>query len=124
MSDELNAETLPPGMTCDGCRHLSPSGACRTHPIPGRPCNQFSTSNTVLDALEGMARNHCYLDTATKTYQGASETNVTDSGGLSADAEALRLLARHGRFRVERASGRMVVGYWPEHDPKRKEGKT
>jgi hypothetical protein len=34
------------GMTCDRCVHLAPSGACRTHPLPGRPCNEFATAQT------------------------------------------------------------------------------
>ena len=34
-----------------------------------------------------------------------------------ADADALRTLAEHGRFRIIRECGRMVVGYWPENDP-------
>jgi hypothetical protein len=34
------------GMTCDGCRHLAPSGACRTFPKPGLPCNEFSAANS------------------------------------------------------------------------------
>lgn len=36
---------------CDRCRHLAPSGACRTFPIPGRPCNEFSTANARIEPL-------------------------------------------------------------------------
>lgn len=32
-------------------------------------------------------------------------------------ADMLCLLAEHGRFRVADEWGRMVIGYWPEHDP-------
>ena len=43
--DSLVGGPVVPGMTCGRCRHLAPSGACRTFPIPGRPCNEFSTAN-------------------------------------------------------------------------------
>ena len=46
--DSLVGGPVVPGMTCGRCRHLAPSGACRTFPIPGRPCNEFSTANNVL----------------------------------------------------------------------------
>ena len=71
--------------------------------------------NEVLDALEDMARQHCF------TYgQDHGEPNITESQALSANAEALYVLADYGRFRVERGFGRMVIGYWPEHDPRSK----
>jgi len=69
----------------------------------------------LLEDLESMARQHCYTDQ--KQKDGVTEINTTDSGALSTDAEALRTLARHGRFRIIRERGRMVVGYWPENDP-------
>jgi hypothetical protein len=31
--------------------------------------------------------------------------------------EALRMLAKNGRFRILREVGRMVIGYWPENEP-------
>ena len=69
----------------------------------------------VLEALESMARQHCF------TYgPDHSEPNITESQALSANAEALYVLADYGRFRVERSFGRMVIGYWPEHDPRSK----
>lgn len=73
-----------------------------------------------LNDLESMARQHCYTNRHEATYRGVAEINVTDSGCLSADADALRTLAKHGRFRIIRAGGRMVVGYWPENDPNTK----
>ena len=75
-----------------------------------------TTPEELLDQLESMARQHCHT-AAKQTYKGIIETNITDSGGLSADAEALRTLAEHGHFRIVREYGRMVVGYWPENDP-------
>ena len=41
----------------------------------------------------------------------------TDSGAITANAEALSLLAEHGRFRITGDFGRMVLGYWPDNDP-------
>jgi len=70
-----------------------------------------------LDQIEDMARQHCFTDKEVKRYHGVAEFNVTDSGATSANADALRMLAKHGRFRIVREYGRMVVGYWPEHDP-------
>jgi len=61
--------------------------------------------NEVLDVLEGMARQHCYMD----------KDGVTDSGGISANAEALELLESFGRFKIEKDVGRMVLGRWPEN---------
>jgi hypothetical protein len=69
----------------------------------------------LLDALEDMARQHCHT-----ALPDAAEPLTTDSGAITANAEALELLAEEGRFRVIRGFGRMVVGYWPEHDPERK----
>ena len=71
-----------------------------------------------LDPLEDMARQHCHTGTASRDYNGqVAGTLVTDSGALSANAEALRTLAENGRFRIVAAHNRMVVGYWPENDP-------
>ena len=72
-----------------------------------------TSESNLLDALEDMARQHCYLD-------GRNQPIETDSGATSADADALRLLAKYGRFRIVRDGGRMVVGFWPEHDPEKK----
>lgn len=67
----------------------------------------------LLEALEGMARQHCY----TESGNALLLLLMTDSYGKSANADALRLLAKHGRFRIVHESGRMVVGYWQENDP-------
>jgi len=75
--------------------------------------------NDLLDELESMARQHCFTAT-TGVHHGVMEENITDSGAISSDAETLRTLARHGRFRIVREGGRMVVGYWPEDDPEKK----
>ena len=61
----------------------------------------------ILEELEHMCRQHCYTNEATK---------VTDSGCLSANADALRLLGRLGRFTVVLdGPGRVVQGYWPDN---------
>jgi hypothetical protein len=73
--------------------------------------------NSFLDVIEDLARQHCFTDTKVRTYHDVPEFNVTDSGGISTDADALRTLAKHARFRIVREYGRMVVGYWPENDP-------
>lgn len=78
-----------------------------------------TTNEDYLEDLENMARQHCFTDKKMKTYQGVPEINITDSGGLSTDAEALRTLAEHGRFRIVREHGRIVVGFWPENEPEK-----
>lgn len=64
--------------------------------------------NEALDELQDMAAQHCLR----------TDDGKFDSGGLSADAHTLRLLAKHGRFVIEREYGRMVVGCWAK--PKEK----
>jgi len=64
-------------------------------------------TNEILEALEGMARTYCYTNLE----------KLSDSGCLSDVAYALRVLAKHNKFRIVREHGRMVAGYWPENDP-------
>lgn len=76
----------------------------------------------LVETLEDLARQHCHTDTALHDYNGqVGGTLVTDSGGLTADSIALRRLADAGRFRIVASHGRMIVGYWPENDPQKKE---
>jgi len=75
-----------------------------------------AAENELLDMLGDMARQHCFTSEV-RTYHRVPGFNVTDSGGISPDADALRLLAKNGRFRIVRECGRMVIGYWPEHEP-------
>jgi hypothetical protein len=75
----------------------------------------------IIAALEDMARQHCHTAKVDRDYNGqVAGTHVTDSGALSANEDALDILARLGRFRIVAAHGRMVVGYWPENDPEKK----
>jgi hypothetical protein len=71
----------------------------------------------LFESYEETARAECYTDPNARTYQGVPEINITDSGAMSRHAHLLRQLASAGRFRIVREFGRMVVGYWPEHDP-------
>ena len=72
-------------------------------------------TDDLLDELESMARQWCNTaDTA--ELDAPAEPGITDSGGISANAGALHLLAEHGGFRIEREFGRMVLGYWPENE--------
>jgi hypothetical protein len=74
-------------------------------------------NNGLVEMVESLARQHCFTHSTPKKFQGVEEVNVTDSGAITSDAEALRMLSEFGRFRILRSGGRMVVGYWPEHDP-------
>lgn len=76
----------------------------------------------LLEALEDMARRDCHTGTALRDYNGqVAGTMVTDSGAITVHAIALRRLADADRFRIVAESRRMVVGYWPENDPQKKE---
>ena len=58
------------------------------------------TEKELLEGLRDMVRQHCYHD----------EKGRYDSGALSANADALELLAKHGLFEIESSRGRMVIG--------------
>ena len=74
----------------------------------------------LLDTIEDLARQHCYTGTALRDHNGqVAGTLVTDSGALTTDSIALRRLAEAGRFRIVAEYGRMVVGYWPENEPRK-----
>lgn len=77
-----------------------------------------ATTTELIDALESMARQHAPTRRVDRDYNGqVAGSLVTDSEALSANEEALELLATHGRFHIIAAGGRMVVGYWPENLP-------
>jgi hypothetical protein len=72
------------------------------------------------DAKENHARDVCATRRVMADYMGqVVGTDVTDSGCISHHACLLDDLAEIGRFRIVSSYGRMVVGYWPEHDPQR-----
>jgi hypothetical protein len=71
-----------------------------------------------LDLIEAQARRECYTESASDPLG----PRVTESSGVTDRADMLMLLAEHGRFRVAGECGRMVFGYWPEHDPDRQGG--
>lgn len=74
----------------------------------------------VLGDLEDICRQNCTSLKVDRDYNGqVAGTLVTDSGAISAHADGLRRLAKHSRFRIVADGGRMVVGYWPEHDPQK-----
>lgn len=72
----------------------------------GALASAYTGDPDLLDVIESMARRHCFCN-----------GSVTDSGIISENAKALRVLAKRGRFRITAEKGWMVVGYWPEHDP-------
>ena len=87
---------------------LPPEGCCAKcgtplwkKPAPA-PKPGESELDEALDALEDMCYQHC----------SAPDGSVPDkliSPALSSDANALRLLAKHGRVRIESEYGRVVV---------------
>jgi len=59
-----------------------------------------------LDALEAMVIQHCYT----------TDDDKLDSMALSANAEAMLVLADEGRLVIESDYGRRVIAHWPERD--------
>lgn len=55
-----------------------------------------------LDALVGMVNQHCHED----------DNGECDTGALSANAEAVDVLERHGRVEIVRGFGRMTIFGW------------
>lgn len=91
-------------------------------------CRELERENVaLLDLIEDMANQHCRTCIADRDYNGQlAGTRVTDSGAISASANALRFLAaaKPPRFRVVAEFGRMVVGYWPDNDPQKQPSST
>lgn len=54
----------------------------------------------LLDALEDVVNQACLFD------------DILDSGALTANANAMRLLADYGRIKIKRECGRRVIGKW------------
>ena len=76
-------------------------------------------SDPMIDTVEELARQECHTEKVEKDYMGqVAGTLVTNSGAITSRANSLRLLANHNRFRIVADYGRMVVGYWPENDPR------
>ncbi len=72
----------------------------------------YADLTELLDHLEGLLRETCFTDPFTRR---------TTSQSMHAPADGLRVLAKHGRFRIAAERGpRIVAGYWPEHDPLRR----
>jgi hypothetical protein len=74
----------------------------------------------LLTVLEILARHSCHNRKAERDYNGqVAGTKVTDSGAIAANAMALCRLAEANRFRIVAEYGCMVVGYWPENEPRK-----
>lgn len=56
----------------------------------------------LVEALEDMVRQHCYT----------KDPDEVQSNALSANAEAIEILARHGRIEILKGAGRMLIGRW------------
>ena len=63
----------------------------------------------LMDVLEDLARHHIH------TNRGQDRLT---NGCFPAEANALKLLAENGRFRITKRYSRTVSGYWPENEPK------
>ena len=55
--------------------------------------------------LEDMVNQHCTVENKGQTY--------LDSMALSANADAMRLLAKHNRIVITSEYGRRVIAKWP-----------
>lgn len=92
--------------------------ACKAAAEAGEEEKAALDQKAMLDPIEELVRQNCITRTVDRDYNGqVAGSMVTDSGAISEHADALRTLAKHGRFRIVAEGARMVVGYWPEHDP-------
>lgn len=64
----------------------------------------------LLEALTDMVHQHC----SDPNPQNGIDV---DSWALSANASAIRLLAKHGKLRIEKEYGRRVLAIWSEDVP-------
>jgi len=62
----------------------------------------------LIEALKDMVNQHCSCSS------DGCETVHLDSMALSANAHAMRLLARHGELEITDQYGRRVIGNWKE----------
>ena len=66
------------------------------------------TRDDLLDALAYMVRQHC------EGHVNIGSDGKCDSMALSANVDAMRLLAAEGRFVIESEYGRRVIGHFKE----------
>ena len=71
----------------------------------------------LLAVIADMVRQNCICN------RDGDEPEMYDTSCISANAEAMEALEKHGLFRIERGLGRMLCGYFTEDDPKSKEPK-
>ena len=62
---------------------------------------------SVLDCLEDMVNQHCSVDEDNKEV-------TLNSMCLTANAEAMRLLARYGRIIITKEYGRAIIAKYPD----------
>jgi len=70
--------------------------------VSDQPCS----TDEMLEALEDVLNQACRLP-----------DGLVDSGALRSYADGLRLLAKHGRFKIEIEVGRRVIGRWIDEVP-------
>jgi len=84
---------------------------------PGMPCimQQYHTddcwlpkADDVIEALIDMVQQHCLI----QDHKHGEDVDVLDSMALSANADAMRLLARLGKLVIKNEYGRRVIGHW------------
>lgn len=63
----------------------------------------------VLDMLEAVVRRFCYTD--------PGKVHLTMALRNQPEGDALRMLAKNGRFRLHHDSLTAVTGFWPEYEP-------
>lgn len=75
-----------------------------------------AAESELLDALEGMVRQHSTVENTAYEVERWRLVNEADfdSGSLTADAEAIRLLVKYGRARLTFDCGRRCIGNWVE----------
>lgn len=68
-----------------------------------RPWPNPADNQELLDIIAMLVDQHCFSEET-------DDTDVYDSGALTANAAAMRVLAAAGRFRIHHQAGRRVIG--------------
>lgn len=70
---------------------------------PPRPWPNPADNQELLDIIAMLVDQHCFSEET-------DDTDVYDSGALTANAAAMRVLAAAGKFRIHHQAGRRVIG--------------
>lgn len=101
----LTEEEAAQKKNCNTCAAFRSNVPCMMQQYHTDDC-WLPKSGDIVEALIDMVQQHCLMN-----IEGDSITYL-DSMGLSANADAMRLLARMGKMEVKQEYGKRVIGCW------------